>query len=76
MKPRRPDPVTVTNAEYMADPRRYGALVSAGVEVTVLDSAGLPAMVMSNGGPPYRECRTCGEYTGIDDEAAEDEHGW
>jgi hypothetical protein len=60
----------------MAEPRRFGALVSAGVEVTVLDPAGKPSMVMSNGGPPSRECRTCGEYVDQDDEAAEDEHAW
>ena len=76
MRPRRPDPITVTHAEYLAEPRRYGALVSAGVEVTILGPTGQPAMVMSNGGPPSRECRTCGEYVEQDDEAAEDEHAW
>lgn len=76
VRPRRPDPITITNAEHAADPQRYSRLVNTGVVVTLTDDAGGPYMQMSNGGPPMHTCRTCGEYTDLDDEAAEDEHVW
>lgn len=75
MKPRRPDPITITYDEHAADPQRYSRLARDGVVVT-LTKDGVPRMRLSNGGPKQRECRACGEYTDWDDEDAEDEHGW
>jgi hypothetical protein len=76
MKPRRPDPITITRAQFSADSQRFARLSKTGVVVTITDEHGVPRMQLSNGGPPSRECRTCGEYVDQDDEAAEDEHGW
>lgn len=67
--------ITVTRADFQADPGKYSRMQGDGVTVVVLGSSGAPAMKMS-AGPRMHECRACGECVTLDDEAAEDAHDW